>query len=510
MALMCKNGDLDPFFKPDCTVVKEDVVTAMLARGVRLDLATETTEANFNSTTCPKCPTNIDVRAMDTITTFMAPSPNDAPQEHMYSTGIRDPVVGFGAFNFGEVVCLAPNVADWTEPAVNCLWHIWDRRAPDPPNDPITTNDVDTDKLDQSLGVNASTGLPNCQPQQSGCPSQLSGSNLAFFHALAPTGVIPAGDFKDAWLSGIYPPDFLLRDPTFCATSYDPLAGHGCQDCLALVVPSQNHTAERYCNCIHQWQLNTSVLASILPYQAICPPLAGSGRRLQGPDANEAQECALPDDLDSFDDWNRVLKLGCPPLVGEDYNAPLSFTFLGGYKEPQPWQQKNEFGTYNREFTAAERSRLEQAVNASASPIPCRASGLFEDADGVTLKYAIPLLTEMVVPGVEWTGAGPALGMSGSAPRFDVDVGDSSWLVTFTQTQEFGGAGALLTLGDLEPVCSDGSIGTVVGLGAVTTNIDTAEWGSSDLAFGADLVQLIVNPSDADTPLDLADVRGSR
>ena len=70
MGLMCKNGDLDPYFEPDCTVVKEDVVKAMLARGVHPDIAEETTEANFNSTTCPKCPTNIDVRAMNTITTF--------------------------------------------------------------------------------------------------------------------------------------------------------------------------------------------------------------------------------------------------------------------------------------------------------------------------------------------------------------------------------------------------------------------------------------------------------
>ena len=371
MGLMCKNGDLDPYFEPDCTVVKEDVVKAMLARGVHPDIAEETTEANFNSTTCPKCPTNIDVRAMNTITTFMAPSPNDAPQEHMYSTGVRDPVIGGGAFNFGEFVCLASSVTSWTEPEVNCFFYIWDPRAPDLPNNPITTNDVDSDKLDLSLGVNASTGAPNCEPEQSGCPSQLGGSNLAFFHAIAPTNVISAGDYKDAWLNGIYPPDFLLRDPTSCTTTYDPMTGHGCQNCLAQVIPSQQHTAERYCNCNDQWQLNGSVLATILPYQAICPPLVASGRRLgtqrqlQGQAQAQAQACRLTaDDLkeSSSFDWNDYKENGCPTLVGQEYNEPLTFSFLYGYKEPQPWQKKNRFGTYSRELTAEEQGRLTACV----------------------------------------------------------------------------------------------------------------------------------------------------
>ncbi len=90
--------------------------------------------------------------------------------------------------------------------------------------------------------------------------------------------------------------------------------------------------------------------------------------------------------------------------------------------------------------------------------------------------FFFPNATTVTVidPGVELPNAGPTLGLGGSSGRFDVDITSDTVRVDFTVEQDLGSAGVpLLTFSDLDPVCPDGQIGTVVGV-SVDTNIDPA------------------------------------
>jgi hypothetical protein len=136
---------------------------------------------------------------------------------------------------------------------------------------------------------------------------------------------------------------------------------------------------------------------------------------------------------------------------------------------------------------------------------PSVGSGSLEtDLDGVELDFGdgstACVLTEMVAPGYEWIGAGPDLCMAGPSGRLDVDVSDDTLRIDFTALQSFGTGGILdlpvFTIGDLEPVCPDGDIGSVIGLGSVTTNMDPLQWVPTDVAYGADYVQILGNPAD--------------
>ncbi|MFT4623713.1 MAG: hypothetical protein ACI8PZ_002369 [Myxococcota bacterium] len=129
---------------------------------------------------------------------------------------------------------------------------------------------------------------------------------------------------------------------------------------------------------------------------------------------------------------------------------------------------------------------------------------LVSDADGVEFDFGDGVggcvLTEMVIPGYEWIDAGPDLCMAGPSGRLDSDVGADYWRIDFTAEQDFGTGGGVLiplfTLGDLEPVCPDGSTGTINSLTSVTTNMDPLQWEPSEITFGPDYIQLLADPDD--------------
>jgi hypothetical protein len=107
------------------------------------------------------------------------------------------------------------------------------------------------------------------------------------------------------------------------------------------------------------------------------------------------------------------------------------------------------------------------------------------------------LLTETVVRGYEWVDAGPAMCMAGPSGRLDIDVGDDYWRIDFTTIQDFGMSGGrpMFTLNRLQPICWDGSVGTIRDLTSVTTNMDPNEWVPSDITFGRDFIQILGNPT---------------
>jgi hypothetical protein len=119
----------------------------------------------------------------------------------------------------------------------------------------------------------------------------------------------------------------------------------------------------------------------------------------------------------------------------------------------------------------------------------------------VEFDFASPgcsLSATVVDPGVEFVNTGPGLCMAGPSGRQNADVFNDRVRIDFTAEQDFGFGGVAATMfafRNLNPVCPDGSIGEVTGLGAVTTNMETDEWIPSQIAFSAHEVRIIGNPT---------------
>ncbi len=110
---------------------------------------------------------------------------------------------------------------------------------------------------------------------------------------------------------------------------------------------------------------------------------------------------------------------------------------------------------------------------------------------------------------VELPDAGPVLGMAGPVGRMDIDVQSTRIRVEFTVDADYGSpptmATPLLSFDDLEPVCADGSVGTVTGA-VPYTNIDPgrvitdhtgqqlASWDRSLVWVSAHRVQIAIFP----------------
>eukprot|EP01063_Lacrimia_lanifica_P040985 TRINITY_DN945_c0_g3_i10.p1 TRINITY_DN945_c0_g3~~TRINITY_DN945_c0_g3_i10.p1 ORF type:complete len:344 (+),score=109.53 TRINITY_DN945_c0_g3_i10:64-1095(+) len=202
IGMFVKNGLLVPDARG--FVTKAQTKAAFLEAGVPSHIATETTEANFRSAACSRCPERINPFEMNTIRGGASRgSPFGGAQEHFRSTGIRDTDNGVpraGAFDFGQGRCL-PSDGRWTSSAVACFAGLWDR---DPGCGGVTSNDVDTLKRPSGCG-RCEGALANPR-----CASQLGGAIDFMFEAFRDpsTGRITAGDWRGMWLDLELPAHF--------------------------------------------------------------------------------------------------------------------------------------------------------------------------------------------------------------------------------------------------------------------------------------------------------------
>lgn len=194
MGAMCVNGHLGLIFREDCTIQGPATHSLLLHIGVPDSIARSAVRSNFHGEECPECPRSIDVREMNTVSGNDSSSPWGAPQEHMYSTGIRDgPSPDVGLYDIAERTCLDPDEGEWRAPHIDCLVSVWNRR--DGGGVLPVTNDVNNRRLDPS----------SCAPTQSDCPSQL-GSSIRNLHTVFQTGGgISRAAFRSLWLEGQYP-----------------------------------------------------------------------------------------------------------------------------------------------------------------------------------------------------------------------------------------------------------------------------------------------------------------
>jgi len=244
MSALVKNGDLVP--DSECLVSKHQTFLALLGVGVSEKVAEETTEANFKSPSCSKCPEQINLFEMNMIRRPGAKQRQgfDEPQEHFRSTGIRDgdePDVL--RWDFAERSCLDRNTPDseWTQSENQCLALLWDR---DPGHGlPTPSNDVNIDKRPKQ-----------CPDERGPCTqSQLHGAiNFMFQEFGTPTGrnaLLPQEEYKQLWLDGEYPEGFKLRSPRSCKR--DVTDEHfGCKRCLSDGGVDSHGVNQQYCRCV--------------------------------------------------------------------------------------------------------------------------------------------------------------------------------------------------------------------------------------------------------------------
>lgn len=299
----------------------------MLAVGISPHVAQETTEANFQSSVCPSCPTTIDPFHMNTIAppTVFGSSPLNLPHEHFRSTGIRDASAPQpGVYLVGESNCLGVG-STWFLSNNQCLAETWDcdpgqscspvdgtspplspppgypasRSATRPLGRPFTrspaylpaaqppgpgtgtgrfhSNDVDNDKRPAScpLGTSGATD----------CPSQLHGAiNFLFQEFCCPPGPsarCSRAEYRALWINGDYPRCFAYRSPSRCAVGVREDHHFGCARCLKEALSQKDmfglkktdiFAVERYCKCIVSKQLPERVLKSNMQYQHMCNP----------------------------------------------------------------------------------------------------------------------------------------------------------------------------------------------------------------------------------------------
>jgi hypothetical protein len=112
---------------------------------------------------------------------------------------------------------------------------------------------------------------------------------------------------------------------------------------------------------------------------------------------------------------------------------------------------------------------------ASICFIPSLAFGqglIGDDIDVRVFQFPNSTTVTAIDPGVEMIGAGATLGLPGPG-RFDVDIRPLSILLTITEEQDLGGSNnsPFMTFSDLDPICRNGQVGTVVDV-VVNTNID--------------------------------------
>ena len=175
-----------------CSISAQSTREVLLGINIDRSIVERAVRHNFASEACPACPSAVDVRLMNTVRrqSTSTVSPFGQPQEHGYSTGIRD-----GQFpderrmQAAEDRCLGGSQV-WDRTNIACFQNLWDRAASDDPS-LLSTNDVNARRIPA-----------DCAPTQSGCSPLLRSSIADFLHALAPlTGAISRAEFRAAWLT---------------------------------------------------------------------------------------------------------------------------------------------------------------------------------------------------------------------------------------------------------------------------------------------------------------------
>lgn len=132
------------------------------------------------------------------------------------------------------------------------------------------------------------------------------------------------------------------------------------------------------------------------------------------------------------------------------------------------------------------------ATHASAGMLGTTVTaGAFSSGGGCELSATV------IDPGVEFVDAGPDLCMAGPTGRLDIDVADGAIRWDFTATQDFGFSTSTdpwLRIEDIAPTCPGGTVGEVVGIASVTTNLPASEWDTSLVSFGPDIVEILGDP----------------
>ena len=287
MAALVKNGDLVP--DNNLQVTKEQARDALMRIGIHEIIATETTEANFQSASCRNCPAQINLFEMNTIRKSRGDtrSPDEQPQEHFRSTGIRDSEEPSQfLWQHAESRCLEAGNRIWTLENNLCLANIWDSDTFAPPRRCAGTNCATAGRV-PSNDVNEDKRPDGCGPSDSGealCPSQLHGAINFMFQAFgdlawgAPPwqAQISQDDYKQLWLEGEYPAQFSNRSPRGCMLTdvLDLNLGNhfGCKQCLEAAAARDSSVikVERYCRCIESKALNQAQLSELEDYQLVC------------------------------------------------------------------------------------------------------------------------------------------------------------------------------------------------------------------------------------------------
>lgn len=196
MTSLCKNGDLDNFFEENCTISAINLKEAMMQKNINEQIIDSSIRGNFFNDECKICPSLINLREMNTVQNVrMGRSANFTPQEHMYSTGIKDDFPKPSTFDNVANHCLN-DTQIWDYNKITCFINFWDRL--EPTNGLPATNDVNLNRLNIS-----------CQPTQSGCPSQLHTSIINLFFVMAPSGFLSNEELKSVWIDGNYTQQFL-------------------------------------------------------------------------------------------------------------------------------------------------------------------------------------------------------------------------------------------------------------------------------------------------------------
>lgn len=268
MGALLKNGDLIP--DKNGVITKEQTLAAFMRVGISKKTAVESTDANFQSSICPNCPTSIDPFNMNTIKNGQnLPSPIGGAKEHFRSTGIRDgSSPNVGAWNFAESRCVGSDRV-WKLGENKCISSTWDIDIS--MNGQIASNDIDAAKRPPTCTDPDDTG-------EEDCPSQLYGSINALFQEFAnptgPGGRLSTAEYTALWIEGEYPTGFAARSPRTCVEDISE-PHFGCQRCLGLINEAQNFDSsqiavERYCRCILSKDLQSRGVLAPESFSTLC------------------------------------------------------------------------------------------------------------------------------------------------------------------------------------------------------------------------------------------------